>query len=439
MTAASEAPSAPSLPGDGKTWFGHPRGLTILFLTEMWTAFSFYGMRTLLVFYMTMQLMMDQKSSSLVYGLYTSLVFFTPVIGGYIADRWMGRKRAVIAGGAIMAAGHFMMAFEPLFYFALITIIIGNGLFQPTLPSQINLLYSESDPRRSRAYNVYYVGVNLGGFLAPLGCGTVGEIYGWHWGFALAGIGMLAGLLIYIAGQRHLPADSVRSAADQPVDARAQTNARPALYFLLVSVAAIVVLFRAAYEQIGNTVQLFAGSGVDRMAGGFEIPATWLQLLNPLMIFLFTPLILIHWARRAKRGREKSTVAKMAIGGFVMALSYLMLAATTHVWSGPGLISWPWMVAFVAIYTVAELYILPVGLGLFGRLAPRGYAATTIAVWFAAMFFGNFAAGAVGTLWSTLSHDQFFLLTAGLAAASGTLLLLLVPWSRRLEATATGS
>ena len=183
-----------------QTWFGQPRGLTILFLTEMWEQFSYYGMRALLVYYMTKQLMIGQEKSSFIYGTYVALAYFTPIFGGLIADRWLGKRRAVIIGGSIMAAGHFMMTFEPLFYAALATIALGNGLFLPSLPSQIDGLYRPEDPRRGWAYNVYYVGINIGGFLAPLVCGTLGEFYGWHWGFGAAGIGMLAGLAIYIAG-----------------------------------------------------------------------------------------------------------------------------------------------------------------------------------------------------------------------------------------------
>ena len=169
-----------------QTWFGQPRGLTVLFLTEMWEVFSYYGMRALLVYYMTKQLLIGQEKASLIYGTYTAMAYFTPIFGGIIADRWLGKRRAVIIGGSIMAAGHFMMTFEPLFYFALATIALGNGLFFPSLPSQIDGLYRPDDPRRSWAYNVYYVGINLGGFLAPLICGTLGELYGWHWGFGAA-------------------------------------------------------------------------------------------------------------------------------------------------------------------------------------------------------------------------------------------------------------
>ena len=187
-------------------WFGQPRGLTILFLTNMWEQFSYYGMRALLVYYMTKQLLISQQHSSFIYGTYTAFAYFTPIIGGAIADRYLGKKRAVIIGASTMAAGHFMMAFEPLFYVALATIALGNGLFLPSLPSQINDLYGPDDPRRGWAYNVYYVGVNVGGFLAPLVCGTLGEVYGWHYGFGAAGVGMLTGLAIYLIGGKYLPA-----------------------------------------------------------------------------------------------------------------------------------------------------------------------------------------------------------------------------------------
>ena len=186
--------------GTEKTWFGQPRGLTILFLTNMWEQFSYFGMRALLIYYMTKELLINQQTSSFIYGSYTAFAYFTPIIGGAIADRWLGKRKAVIIGASIMATGHFMMAFEPMLYIALATIALGNGLFLPTLPSQINDLYGPGDPRRPWAYNVYYVGINLGGFLAPLVCGTLGEVYGWHWIFGAAGVGMFIGLVIYLVG-----------------------------------------------------------------------------------------------------------------------------------------------------------------------------------------------------------------------------------------------
>ncbi len=404
--------------------FGHPRGLSILFLTEMWQEFSFFGMRTLLVFYMTKELLFSQAHSSMVYGLYTSFVYFTPLIGGAVSDRWLGRKRAVIIGGSIMALGHFMMAFPPLLYPALATIALGNGLFLPSLPSQINLLYAADDPRRGSAYNIYYVGVNFGAFFAPLGCGTLGELYGWHWGFTLAGIGMVAGLLVYVFGQKYLPPDTAREA---PADSGAKDEVQVSafrLYATLAAAASFVVLFRAAYEQAGNTVALWSDTGVDRAVHGIgTIPMTWFQSLNPLFIFLFTPLMVAWWTRLGRRGREPADLVKMAIGAFILCASYLLLAAVAYQAAGRGVAAhWLWLVIFFVVYTVGELFILPVGLGLFGRMAPRGHAATTIASWFLAAFAGNFAAGALGTLWGIFSPPLFFLATAGVAALSGVLL-----------------
>src|SRR5215469_12927840 len=220
-------------------WFGQPRGLTILFLTNMWETFSYYGMRALLVYYMTRELLISQQHSSLIYGTYTSFAYFTPIVGGAIADRYLGKKKSVIIGASTMAAGHFMMAFPPLFYFALATIALGNGLFLPSLPSQINDLYGPDDPRRGWAYNVYYVGINIGGFLAPLVCGTLGEFYGWHWGFGAAGIGMLTGLVIYIRGGKYLPE---QSAPARPVirEQRARTGRETLLLLLAIGLAVTI-------------------------------------------------------------------------------------------------------------------------------------------------------------------------------------------------------
>jgi len=224
-------PRGHAVNSEAGNWFGQPRGLTILFLTEMWEQFSYYGMRALLVYYMTKQLLIGQQQSSLIYGTYTSMAFFTPIIGGIISDRWLGKRRAVIIGGSTMALGHFMMTFEPLFYVALATIALGNGLFLPSLPSQINDLYKPDDPRRGWAYNVYYVGINVGGFLAPLVCGWLGETYGWHWGFGAAGVGMLLGLVVYVSGGKYLPEQGRVGRHPLPIlppHAQEGENARPA-------------------------------------------------------------------------------------------------------------------------------------------------------------------------------------------------------------------
>jgi len=405
---------------------GHPAGLAVLSLTEMWEMFSFFGMRALLIYYMTDRLDLGQQYASLVYGAYAALVYFTPVFGGIAADRWIGKRNAVLAGGTIMALGHFMMTSETLFYPALITIALGNGLFLPSLSSQIERLYRKSDPRSKSAYNVYYVGVNVGALLAPLVCGFLGEAYGWHWGFAAAGIGMLVALVIYVGGSRHLPPEPGRDDGARAVRPRLDRAGYQRLLFL-VGVAAIVVIFRGAYEQVGNTIALWAEQGVDRhVSGGFVIPMAWFQALDPLVVIAATPLLIARWSRLAKRGVETPWLSKMAFGAAIVGLSYLLLAGVATWVGGAGTQAhWGWLVGWFGLMTLGELYILPVGLGLFGRMAPDGYRATSIATWFFAGFFGNLLAGALGTLWSPLSHAWFFVIIGGVAGIAAVLLYVL--------------
>lgn len=412
-----------------KTWFGQPRGLTILFLTNMWEQFSYFGMRALLIYYMTKELLINQQTSSFIYGSYTAFAYFTPIVGGAIADRWLGKRKAVIIGASIMAAGHFMMAFEPLLYIALATIALGNGLFLPTLPSQINDLYGPGDPRRPWAYNVYYVGINIGGFLAPLVCGTLGEVYGWHWGFGAAGIGMFVGLIIYLAGSKYLPEEPSRFA--DAGTARRTGGFKPYLFLLGIGLA--VTVFRGAYEQVGNTVALWADTGVDRIVGGLTVPMTWFQSLNPMLVILMTPMLLAHWQRRAARGKEYEPIIKMAIGALIVACAYIVLAAASLI-SGDERANALWLVGFFAIFTLGELYILPNGLGLFARLAPPRFGATTVAAWYLTIFSGSLAAGLVGTLWSVFERPVFFMILAAIATASAAILYMLSPTAKRVIA-----
>jgi POT family proton-dependent oligopeptide transporter len=416
-----------------KTWFGQPRGLTILFLTNMWEFFSYYGMRTLLVYYMTKQLLFAQEKSSFIYGTYTAMAYFTPILGGAIADRWLGKRRAVIIGGSVMALGHFMMAFEPLFYFALATIALGNGLFLPSLPSQINDLYRADDPRRGRAYNIYYVGLNIGGFMAPLICGTLGEVYGWHYGFGAAGVGMFVGLIIYVMGQRYLPVEGARQATPITEGTARHAGDQRRVWLLLLGVGIAATVFRGAYEQIGNTIPLWTDIGVDRAFAGIVIPMTWFQALNPLLVISMTPLLLLHWRRRADLGRETSPARRMAIGALIVAAAYLLLAVVAT-GAGAERASWMWLLAFFVLFTLGELYILPTGLGRFARLAPPRLGATTVAAWFLAIFSGSLLAGVVGTLWSRASHGGFFVVLSALATLAAVALWLLDRPIRKVEA-----
>jgi POT family proton-dependent oligopeptide transporter len=398
------------------TWFGQPRGLTVLFLTEMWEKFSFFGMRALLAYYMVKHLRFDQEYASLVYGTYGAVVYLTPIAGAYISDRWLGKRRAIVIGSLTMAAGHFLMAFEPFFYLAMATIAVGNGFFLPNLPSQVGELYAKDDPRRQSAYSIYYLGVNVGAFFSPLVCGTLGELYGWHYGFGAAGIGMCAGLAIYLAGSRYLPRETSPRAREETAGA---SPAEPTPFGLLLATALAVIVFRAAYEQSGNTVALWIDTGVDRAAGALSIPATWFQSLNPLFVFLLTPMVVAFWSRtRSRLPQRHVALRRMALGAFGLALSYLLLGAVVTA-AGASLVPGSLVVGFFLLYTLAELYILPVGLSLFATLSPSRFTATTIAGWFLASFAGNLLAGYVGTWWSAMRPAPFFAAMALVAAASG--------------------
>lgn len=410
-----------------KTWFGQPRGLTILFLTEMWEFFSYYGMRTLLVYYMTKHLLFAQEKASFIYGSYTATAYLMPIFGGIVADRWLGKRKAVIAGASIMAIGHFMMAFEPLFYPALCAIATGNGLFVPSLPSQINDLYEAGDPRRGRAYNIYYAGINLGGMLAPLICGTLGEIYGWHYGFGAAGVGMFIGLVVYLAGRAYLPPQTMEPRRVKQLHRRNAHDRK--LVLLLLGVAMAATVFRGAYEQIGNIIPLWTDIGVNRALGHFVIPMTWFQGLNPLLVITLTPALLLFWRRH---GTDTPPARKMAIGATIVAAAYLLLAVVSTL-AGSSRAHWFWLVLFFVVLTTGELYILPTGLGLFARLAPARLGATTVASWFLTIFSGSLLAGVVGTLWSRINHQLFFVALAALALFAGFCLRLLEKPIRELR------
>lgn len=426
------------------TAFGHPRGLAVLCYTEVWEQFSYYGMRALLVYYMIQTLEFSQPSASIIFASYVSAAYFTPIVGGIVTDRWLGRRRAVALGSLIMAIGHFLMAFPSLLFPALATIAIGNGLYVPSLASQISGLYRAGDPKRRSAFNIYYVAGNVGGFLAPLVCGVVGETFGWHWGFSIAGLGMLTGLVVYLRGEKHLvDLQAGIPVRNVPSDTSLDEQTR---FIALGAVLCAVILFRGAYEQLGNTVALWVQSA-DRSIGTRTIPMTWFQSLNALMVIAFTPLLLAWWRSREAHNASPSTTGRMAMGATLVACSYLLLAVVSLVSenhaSAP---HWLWIVAFFVLLTAGELYILPVGLGLFGRLAPRRLAATTVSLWFAAISIGSLLSGILGTLWSVMPASTFFTIISAVALASALVCLALRRFvgsvehrNRQMEIAAAGS
>ena len=436
--------------------FGHPKGLTFLFTTEMWERFSYYGMRSLLVLYMTKYLLLSdhagdvfglagirralesvfgpldvQPLSSQIFGLYTALVYLTPIFGGLLADRVLGQRRMVIIGAVLMAIGHFMMAVERLFLFALLALILGNGAFKPNISTQVGGLYAPGDRRRDRAYSIFYVGINVGAFLAPLVCGTLGEEASWHYGFAAAGVGMLIGLSIYLYAVPLLPPDELQKvqAAQRQARSLDRDEWRGVIAILVLFVPA--ALFWATYEQAGNTIVLWADANTDRtidlLGIGAEIPTTWFLAFNPFMIFAFTPFVVAFWTRQATRGSEPSTIAKMALGCFGVAVSYLIMAlAAWH--AGAAKASWLWLFGYFVVITVAELYLSPVGLSFVTKIAPARMLSMMMGVWLATSFVGGFLAGWLGSFWSRMEKPEFFLMVAAIAALAGLAILA----SRRL-------
>jgi proton-dependent oligopeptide transporter, POT family len=441
-----------------KELFGHPIGLTYLFTTEMWERFSYYGMRAILVLFLVNFVLLNptadtvvgyhtmkhvfevvynggaplapQPLSSIIYGNYTSFVYLTPLIGGLIADRWIGQRNCVIVGAAIMAAGEFVMMMPQFLFFGLLLLIVGNGFFKPNISTQVGNLYKSGDSRIDRAYSIFYVGINVGAFFSPLICGSLGEAYGYHWGYGAAGVGMVVGLISYLIALRTLPPDRLgRTKAQARVDTRAKTKVKqPLTKTEWKSVIALLLLFIpgslfwAVYEQQGNTISLFAQDFTDRrLIPGlidWQIPVTWFQAFNPAFIVLFTPLIVMLWARQAKRKREPSVLTKMALGNFMLAASYIVMVAAVN-YSGHGQVSWLWLLMFFAVITAGELYFSPIGMALTARVAPGQILSMMMGVWLMTSFTGNQLQGFIGSFFSTMDKTTFFLMCSAIAVVAG--------------------
>jgi POT family proton-dependent oligopeptide transporter len=457
MTAPDGTAPAPA----SSDRFGHPRGLSVLFATEMWERFSYYGMASLLVLYLVKYLLLPgqvetiigfqavkralesvfgplapQPLASQIYGFYTGLAYFTPVLGGWLADRVLGQRMTCIIGALLMALGHFLMMSERLLFFALACLILGIGAFKPNVSTQVGSLYAPGDPRRVRAYSIYYFGINVGAFLAPLIAGTLGGEVGWRYGFMASGIGMLVSLAIYLVGMRHLPPDELRrasatdakSAAARPFDA----GERRAIVGLLC-VFVLVAFFWATYDQQGNTLLLWVeyntARAVDLGIWKGEIPSAWFLALNPLMIFALTPLLIKLWSWQERHGTEMSTIAKLAFGFACVAAANMVMAVAA--WNAGGAKASPlWLVGYYAALTLGELHLAPVGLALVSRLAPARVLSLMMGLWFAATFPGDVLGGWLGGFWSTMAKPNFFVMIALIAAAAGAAVFALNPFLR---------
>ena len=439
--------------------FGHPPGLVILFFTEMWERFSYYGMRGLLKLYMANYLFVTMREhlqgckqlatpcalvpgdpsqvlgwsfiqhllpnnateqATTLYGWYTGLVYLTPFFGGIIADRYLGARKTVVVGGLLMALGHFVMAIENSFFLALLLLIIGNGAFKPNVSTQVGSLYPKGDPRRDGAFTIFYMGINLGAFICNFVCGTLAVVYGWHYGFAAAGFGMCLGLVVYIFGQKYLAKDNLaKSSEDAGKKAEPLSGGEWTRVWALVALCLLNVVCWAVYEQQGNTMQSWADEQtIWPKILGWQIPSTWFQSFNPFCIFVFAPVLDMLWRRQAKKGTEPSSVSKMAIGCFILGASFIvMIVGAKLVGSGKGSLFWPLFCTF--LLTIGELYLSPIGLSLVTKVSPARIVSMMMGMWFISSFLGNTLSGYIGILYTRWSKDSFFLLLTVLGIAAG--------------------
>ncbi len=504
------------------TILGHPAGLFLLFLVEMWERFSYYGMRGLLVLYLVQSAHpaadpsgfvnpgrgWSRADASVLYGWYTGMAYLLPIAGGWIADRVLGTHRSMLIGGLVIALGHTVLAVSgvgtlassdagmAVFVFGLALIAIGTGHFKPCVSVMVGQLYPEGDARRDGAFTIFYMGINLGAFLAAFVCGTLGERVGWHWGFGSAAVGMIAGLALYGWLRARLLHDIGAPPAGRPDRSIAIALAGIALAALVavlyrsgvlavvgsalasrsatvvVAVAAVLwtvrfvgrlapeergptttifvfMLFNAvfwlAFEQAGSSLNLFTDSRTNRWIDGFEVPTTWFQSINAGLIFVLAPVFAALWSWLGRRGRDPGQPVKIALGLFFLALGYLFMVAAGRIAADPAVTA-P-MIFVVATYfwhTVGELCISPTGLSYVTKAAPARYVSLLMGVWFVSSFLANLGGGLVAAQveaiergeirlpWHVGGQGDFFMLFVVSAAASGLLILALSSSLRRL-------
>jgi POT family proton-dependent oligopeptide transporter len=431
------------LPQD-KSFWGHPKGLGYIVFTEAWERFSFYGMQALLVLYMAGHLFKPefaakvlgfgafrsavegvfgplsvQALASQVFGLYVGMIYLMPVLGGLVGDRLTGRKKAVAAGAILMAIGHFMMAFEAAFLFALLLIILGCGLLKGNLAAQVGSLYARADSRRDQGYSLYCMAINIGVFVSPLVCGTLGELYGWHYGFGAAGIGMVIGTLVYLRGAKYLPDDAKRLKGEP--GAKLQKGDGLAIFATLLMLL-ITSLYWVAQSQVWNTYAIWARDRLDRNFLGFEIPVTWFQSLDGLAVLVLTPVAIAYWKWQAKKRTEPVELVKVAMGCGVFALACGLLtigeliAGKDKVW-----LLWPVLFHFICAW--GYLYAGPVTLAAISRSAPAPVNAMMLGAYYLSIFVGGVASGWLGRFYEHMTPGNFWLMHGAIVAAGAVILM----------------
>ncbi len=458
----------------------NPRSLSTLFFTEMWERFSYYGMRALLVLYLVNSLNYSESEALHIYAVYTGLVYLTPLIGGYLADRFLGTQKSIFIGGLTMMIGHFLMAFPDYLYLAIGMLIIGNGYFKPNISSLLGRLYKLNDLRRDSGFSIFYVGINLGAFLAPLIVGYVGETINWHYGFAIAGFGMLAGLIQFYYGQNKIIKEDTTQQSRKLKSAdwglitiisliniplillilevnqlinhyffeillalvmfislylltrkkqllSAKEDLKKIVYIGVLSI--FVIFFWVGFEQAGGSLTLFANNSVDRDFLGFIIPASFFQSINPLIIILIGPMIANFWLRVDRSKSNINTSQKMGLGLLLLAGGFFLITLVNN--SSDSSISLWWLVGVYFLHTLGELCLSPIGLSMVSKVSPKKIASLMMGFWFLSSAVANFMAGKLPGILQANNLDLFsFLMVTSLIA--GLLLLLISTFMERL-------
>jgi POT family proton-dependent oligopeptide transporter len=423
-----------------------PRGLSTLFFTEMWERFSYYGMRAFLILYMTAPvtaggLGFSDRDAASIYGTYTGSAWGAAILGGILADRWLGQYRSVLIGGIIIALGHFTLAFPalPFFYGGLTLIVVGTGLLKPNVSTLVGSLYAPGDARRDAGFSIFYMGINLGAFIGPLIAGYLAQRVNWHAGFAAAGVGMVLGLIQYAFGKKHLQSAIQRLEEAPRPDSKAAAAANDGYTALeWKRVAAIVVLFLfaalfwGAYEQAGSTLNLFADRYTRLSMFGFSFPSSWFQSVQPLLVIVMAPMFAWLWLRLGSH--QPSSPAKFAYGLVFAGLGFLLLVpAAGMAQSGDGIRVSPWwLIGAYFLSEVGELCLSPVGLSVVTKLAPVRIVGLMMGVWFLSNALGNKLAGWAAGFFSTMPLPTLFGSVAAITIVAGLILFVLVPPVKRL-------
>ena len=427
---------------------GHPKGLYLLFFTEMWERFSYYGMRAILSLYLTKKLMegglgMNKEDAMVLYGYFTGFVYFTPLIGGWLADRYLGKRLAITIGGITMMLGQFtLFAMNNMMglYVGLLLIIIGNGFFKPNISTLVGGLYKDGDEKRDAAFSIFYMGINLGAMFAPIVIGAISDnlfattnadgsiAYGYRYGFLASGIGMFLGQVIFnVLSPKYLGdlgvkpvgavVDTMESAGVKSVNPETgkelnerEERQRISVIFILLIFA---VFFWAGFEQAGSSLSLYTDKYIDRTIGGFEIPTSWFQSVNPLFIVTSTPV-------------------KMGVGMIILGAGFLFILGAVAERSANGDINdmtnkaaLMWLIMTYLLHTIGELCISPVGLSVVTKLSPPKLASVLMAVWMLSSFFANIMGGYIAAYVETMGAGQIFTYIAGFVSVCGVLLIML--------------